>query len=102
MGGTIGDQGLEEDQIEEDLEPVAHQRKTSHPAVILQQMERMENGKLSVNVNSLFSPSGLLNLRRFFSKCSYFVSIFYNSFLSSFYFIWNGYFTYLLSSQNWK
>ena len=52
--GTIGDQGLEEDQIEEDLEPVAHQRKTSHPAVTLQQMERMENGKLSVNVNSLF------------------------------------------------
>jgi len=60
--GTIGDQGLEEDQIEEDLEPVAHQRKTSHPAVILQQMERMENGKLSVNVNSLFYlRSSLIN-----------------------------------------
>lgn len=60
--GTIGDQGLEEDQIEEDLEPVAHQRKTSHPAVTLQQMERMENGKLSVNVNSLFYlRSSLIN-----------------------------------------
>merc|ERR1712150_114257 len=60
--GTIGDQGLEEDQIEEDLEPVAHRRKTSLPAVILQQMERMENGKLSVNVNSLFYlRSSLIN-----------------------------------------
>merc|ERR1712027_168466 len=42
-----------------------------------------------------WTPSGLLNLRGVFSKCSDFVSIFYNSFLSSFYFIWNGYFKYI-------
>merc|ERR1711894_722861 len=41
--------------------------------------------KLNFIYSENWTPSGLLNLRRFFSKCSDFVSIFYNSFLSSFF-----------------
>ena len=54
--GTIGDQVQDwPTEIEEALETVAHQQMKSHPVAILQQMERMENGKLSVNVNSSFN-----------------------------------------------
>ena len=53
--GTIGDQVQDwPTEIEEALETVAHQQMKSHPVAILQQMERMENGKLSVNVNPSF------------------------------------------------
>merc|ERR1719273_1111765 len=53
--GTIGDQVQDWPiEIEEALETVAHQQMKNHPVAILRQMERMENGKLSVNVNPSF------------------------------------------------